>query len=341
MLLDPGQAVWIDVVVPRGDPLWHDDVAVAAEWLGATWVDVLADLGLPGGVVHRGGLVCGLLGSALCFAGTGPGEVTVDGAKVVGISQRRTRAGARFQCSVPLAWDPTRHAALLAPGIERVAPGTDPLEAMDDGGGPPAAWGRPPPTCSRGCGAGCRADREPGAVRRGQAGRGQHRGRHAEAHADLGQGQRGEGEVVDAAHHVDRAAAAPVERLDPARRRAVVAEGVGAGDLHLLARHPVDRAVLEQADGHREQHEALLVGHRSGDEGEHVELALGGGVVVGQHVDEVVAGPDLVDAVDARPGTGSRGARRSRPRPGPSCRRAGRAGPPTCGRSTRRARSPL
>ncbi len=130
VLLDPGQVVWIDVVVPRGDPLWNDDVALAAEWLGEVWASVLADLGVEGGEVHRGGLVCGRVGSVVCFGGTGPGEVTVEGAKVVGLSQRRTRAGARFQCSVPLAWDAVRHAALLAPGVERVAPGADAIEAM-------------------------------------------------------------------------------------------------------------------------------------------------------------------------------------------------------------------
>ena len=40
----------------------------------------------------------------VCFAGLGTGEVTVAGRKCVGMSQRRTRAGARFQCAVPLAW---------------------------------------------------------------------------------------------------------------------------------------------------------------------------------------------------------------------------------------------
>lgn len=130
VLLDPGQVAWIDVVVPRGDPLWHDDVAVAAEWLGEAWVAALADLGVPGGTVHRGGLECGALGPVVCFAGTGPGEVLVDGGKVVGISQRRTRAGARFQCSLPLRWDPVRHAALLAPGVRRVQPDARPDQVL-------------------------------------------------------------------------------------------------------------------------------------------------------------------------------------------------------------------
>ncbi len=131
VLLEPGDVAWLDVVVPRGDPLWDDDVARAAEWLGEAWAGALADLGVPGGEVHRGGLVCGRLGSVVCFDGTGPGEVAVAGEKVVGISQRRTRAGARFQCSVPLAWRPERHAALLAPGIERALPGADPRAAAE------------------------------------------------------------------------------------------------------------------------------------------------------------------------------------------------------------------
>ncbi len=46
----------------------------------------------------------------VCFAGLGRGEVTVAGRKVVGISQRRTRDGARFQCAVLHHWNP---AALL------------------------------------------------------------------------------------------------------------------------------------------------------------------------------------------------------------------------------------
>jgi lipoate---protein ligase len=128
VLLEPGQVAWIDVVVPRGDVLWHDDVAVAAEWVGEAWVAALADLGLPGGTVHRGGLACGALGSVVCFGGTGPGEVMVGGAKVVGLSQRRTRAGARFQCSVPLRWDADQHAALLGPGVLRLRPGADARE---------------------------------------------------------------------------------------------------------------------------------------------------------------------------------------------------------------------
>jgi len=116
VLLDPGAQLWVDVVIGRSDPLWNDDVSLASQWLGDVWVEALRSVGIEG-VVHRGAMVKNELSSVVCFAGLATGEVTVDGAKVVGISQRRTRSGARFQCSVPLRWEIARHAELLAPGI--------------------------------------------------------------------------------------------------------------------------------------------------------------------------------------------------------------------------------
>jgi lipoate-protein ligase A len=50
--------------------------------------------------VYEGPLQTSPWADLLCFGGLGPGEVTVDGAKLVGISQRRTRAGARFQMAI-------------------------------------------------------------------------------------------------------------------------------------------------------------------------------------------------------------------------------------------------
>ena len=115
VLLDPGAVVWVDVEVPRGDPLWDDDVGRASWWLGERWGAALAAIGVPDPQVHRGGLVATRWSPLVCFAGLGPGEVTAGagGPKVLGISQRRTRAGARFQCAVALTWDVDRLATLL------------------------------------------------------------------------------------------------------------------------------------------------------------------------------------------------------------------------------------
>lgn len=104
--LAAGDVTWVDLILPAADPRWDHDVVRAARWVGEAWVRALRALGLPGGVVHEGGLVRRPWADLVCFAGLGPGEVTVGGQKVVGVSQRRTRASARFQCAVLHRWDP-------------------------------------------------------------------------------------------------------------------------------------------------------------------------------------------------------------------------------------------
>jgi lipoate-protein ligase A len=113
VLVEPGGTVWVDVVVPPGDPLWDDDVGRATHWVGEAWATALAVCGVPDAVVHRGGLVTTPWSRQVCFAGLGPGEVTIDGRKAVGVAQRRTRHGARFQVAALLRWDPTSLVPLL------------------------------------------------------------------------------------------------------------------------------------------------------------------------------------------------------------------------------------
>jgi lipoate-protein ligase A len=123
VLLDPGGVLWVDLVLPRGDPLWDDDVGRAGGWVGRSWAAAIRAVE-PGGadlpVVHGGAMVRTPWSGLVCFAGLAPGEVVRRDRKVVGVSQRRTRAGARFQCACALAWDPARLAALLVlPAAER------------------------------------------------------------------------------------------------------------------------------------------------------------------------------------------------------------------------------
>jgi lipoate-protein ligase A len=100
VLLVPGHHLWVDVFVPRGDPLWRDDVAEAMYWVGDLWALALGGLGTAA-AAHRGPILRTEWSSCVCFSGIGPGEVLdAEGRKVVGVSQRRTRAGARFQCVV-------------------------------------------------------------------------------------------------------------------------------------------------------------------------------------------------------------------------------------------------
>jgi lipoate-protein ligase A len=104
VLVRAGELLWADVFVPVGDPLWTDDVGRAFYWLGHAWVSALGALGIAARW-HEGPLHETRWSRLVCFAGFGPGEVLIGGRKVVGLSQRRTRAGARFHCAALRAWD--------------------------------------------------------------------------------------------------------------------------------------------------------------------------------------------------------------------------------------------
>lgn len=121
-----GEQLWVDVVIPRGDDLWTDDVVTSPLWLGDAWSRALTALGMPLLSVHRRPSVPSKWSRLICFAGVGPGEVLTKGVKVVGISQRRTRALARFQCIVHSKWSPERFLPLLAeprPRLDEICDG--------------------------------------------------------------------------------------------------------------------------------------------------------------------------------------------------------------------------
>jgi lipoate-protein ligase A len=134
VLLVPGEVSWVDVILPAGDPLWDDDVGRAAHWLGAVWERVAAGFGTEGARVHRGPMVRTSWSPLVCFAGLGPGEVQVGERKLVGISQRRTKGWARFQCAVHRRWDPAALVELLRPPrptVEELAAAVATLDVPD------------------------------------------------------------------------------------------------------------------------------------------------------------------------------------------------------------------
>jgi lipoate-protein ligase A len=114
VLLAPGLTEWIDVVVPAGDDQWDDDVVRAMVRLGERWVAALRDVVDGELTVHRGPMVRTKWSELACFAGIAPGEVLLDGVKLVGLSQRRTRRAARFQCAVNRRFDDHLLIELLA-----------------------------------------------------------------------------------------------------------------------------------------------------------------------------------------------------------------------------------
>ncbi len=111
VVISPGTHVWIDIIIGRAHPLWDDDVNLAFDWVGALWASALAERigSMPS--VHRGPLLDREAGRLLCFAGLGAGEVEIEGHKIVGLSQRRTRTAARFQTMLEL----TDHTSLARP----------------------------------------------------------------------------------------------------------------------------------------------------------------------------------------------------------------------------------
>lgn len=119
VVLQPGNHAWVDVTVPRGHQRWDDDVERATWWVGDAWCAALSEIDSSAEwVVFMDKLVADSEARAVCFASLGPGEVArreTDGAlrKVVGISQRRTRDAARFQCTVFGRIDLPLHERLL------------------------------------------------------------------------------------------------------------------------------------------------------------------------------------------------------------------------------------
>ncbi|HET6915894.1 MAG TPA: hypothetical protein VFH56_07360 [Acidimicrobiales bacterium] len=132
--------VWVDVVVPHGDSLWHPDVGVAAWWLGEAWARALSEAGVGGARVWQSAMRRTAWSDRVCFAGTGPGEVLLGGSKVVGISQRRTRSAALFQTALVVDWDPGRLLDVLAlDDAERQTASHELADAATGVGAPAAA----------------------------------------------------------------------------------------------------------------------------------------------------------------------------------------------------------
>ena len=115
----PRQSViWVDLIIPSDDSLWSDDVREAALWVGQLWQRAIEEISAqPLELrVASGALKADALGEKICFVSEGPGEVMSKASKVVGISQRRSRTGARFQCCAYT--EPLAHAFAAVMGLD-------------------------------------------------------------------------------------------------------------------------------------------------------------------------------------------------------------------------------
>lgn len=117
VLLVPGEVVWIDLIMPTGGPGWSPDIHRPMVWLGRQIAAAFHAAGDADVAVHGGAMENTAHSRLVCFDGIGPGElVRRDGSKLVGISQRRTRAAARLQCCWYSAYDPSVLSSLLTDG---------------------------------------------------------------------------------------------------------------------------------------------------------------------------------------------------------------------------------
>lgn len=101
VLVRPESTVWVDLWLPAGSASWADDLTQTFLHVGQWWLEALAALGVQGELVRDKPERSDVTSTA-CFAGHGWGEIIWNGYKVVGLSQRRTRWGARVQAMVEL-----------------------------------------------------------------------------------------------------------------------------------------------------------------------------------------------------------------------------------------------
>lgn len=133
VFIDPAAIVWIDVLAPRSSELWSSDLSENFLIVGRVWQQALHSLGVATQLCAEAPKKSDAATLA-CWAGVGWGELTVGAAKIVGLSQRRTRWGARVQGMAVLdasseqvgAYLRPKHRPALAGAISTMATGLTP-----------------------------------------------------------------------------------------------------------------------------------------------------------------------------------------------------------------------
>lgn len=108
VLVDPHRSLWIDIEIGADDPRYVAEPLGMMEQVGRWWLTALTslDCALPGIWQFVGQTDTDANGELVCFAGRSHGELMVEESKLVGLSQRRTRDGARVQGQLHFV-DPT------------------------------------------------------------------------------------------------------------------------------------------------------------------------------------------------------------------------------------------
>lgn len=124
VFIDPSAVVWVDLLVPKSSELYSGDLVEMFERIGGLWQAALASCGVTSVLYEAGDDAPSSRrdeARLACWAGTGWGELLVDGYKIVGLSQRRTRWGARVQGMAVLNGSAARVVDYLAIEPDRAA----------------------------------------------------------------------------------------------------------------------------------------------------------------------------------------------------------------------------
>jgi len=98
--IDPLGVAWVDVLVPASSALYSRDLVEMFERVGRLWHDALGRCGIEAAMFEAGAAAPSSRSESArlaCWAGIGWGELVLGSAKIIGLSQRRTRWGARVQ----------------------------------------------------------------------------------------------------------------------------------------------------------------------------------------------------------------------------------------------------
>jgi lipoate-protein ligase A len=112
VLLMPGEHLWIDVSWPTRTSDQRG-IESSFRWAGGLFRSALASQGVEASMSEGSGR-SDVHARRMCFAGFGHGELSVDGAKVVGLSQRRRRHQITIQALCMVEWHHRDLMTLLA-----------------------------------------------------------------------------------------------------------------------------------------------------------------------------------------------------------------------------------
>ena len=113
VLVSPDDMLWVDIFIPKESKFWIADIAKASIWIGRIWHDALERLGIECSLFDES-FSRSEASDLICFIGRAPGELFIDNRKILGISQRRSKFGTRFQCALIINWKPEHMIAAYA-----------------------------------------------------------------------------------------------------------------------------------------------------------------------------------------------------------------------------------